>query len=153
MHAPARLPFRAEIMDRPVSAPLARLLVELPSVVAMERVDRAWVFPPRRHGDLETGLVVLSLLGQAADAQAPREVVTVRYEYRGGAGKKGEEVRSSASHGWAPAERVLRVIEGVLRRLGEEGEDPEVVEVGGDGAEWERFAARAAGLLDPANGE
>lgn len=140
-------------MHRPVSAPLARLLLELPSLVALERVDRAWVFPPRRRGDLETGLVVLSLLGESADAEAPREVMTVRYEHRAGAGKKEADVRSSASHGWAPAERVPRVIAGVLRRLGEEGEDPEVVEVGGDAAGWERFAAEAAGLLDPANGE
>ena len=152
IHAPARLPL-ADIMDRPVSVPLGRLLVEMPSLVPIDRVDRAWVFPPRRHGDLETGLVVLSLLGDDGAGEAPREVVTVRYEHRAAAGKNAEEARTRASHGWAPAERVPRVIDGVLRRLGEAGEDPEVVDVAGDAARWERFAGEAAGLLDPANGE
>lgn len=140
-------------MDRPVSAPLARLLAEVPSLVPIDRLDRAWIFPPRRHGDLETGLVVLSLLGEGAGTEAPREVMTVRYEHRAGAGKKGADERSSASHGWAPAERVSRVIDGVLRRLGETGEDPEVVEVAGDAAAWQRFVEESAGVLDPANGE
>lgn len=137
-------------MPFPITVPLARLLAEMSAHVPPERIEQAWIFPPRHHRELETGLVVLALRGEDAAAGDVREVVTVRYEQR--AGEAGSRV--AAGHGWAPAERLPRLIDGVVRRLGVEGEDPVVVVTGGDVSEWAgQVAAMIRGILDPANGE
>lgn len=140
-------------MEFAITVPLARLLREMSTYAAPERIDRAWIFPPRHHGDLETGLVVLALRGDSDAADEPREVMTVRYEQRAGE-KAAAGSRVAAGHGWAPADRVPRLIAGVVRRLGVDGEDPIVVETGGDPGAWEAsVGAMISGILDPINGE
>ena len=140
-------------MRFPITLPLARLLAEMAAHADPARIDRAWIFPPRHHGDLETGLVVLSLRGEDHASAEMREVVTVRYEQRPGE-KAATGSAVAAARGWAPADRVPGLIDGVLRRRGGEGEEPIFIETGGDTGVWETsVAAMLAGILDPTNGE
>lgn len=140
-----------------ITPALSRLLEELPERIAPERIDRIWVFPPRMVGEAESGLLVLSLLeaegaSEAARGADRREVVTVHYESR--RGRKGGSVQLEiVSRGWAPAERVQGVIDGVLRRLREADEDPRSAAIEGDPERWNGFTSELQGrVLDPANG-
>jgi hypothetical protein len=49
------------------------------------------------------------------------------------------------SPGGAPADRIPRLIEGVLARLDDEREDPVAEEIGRDPERWTLLLARAAG--------
>lgn len=135
---------------------LLALLADLPGLVPLGRIDRAWVFPPRQVGEAESGLVVLSLLPdtdrEPADDQ--REVVTVQYEVRSGKGAP-PPTREVTGRGWAPAERVPAMIAGVVRRLGgDEEEEPKAGTIGGDPERWNRFLGEVSdGMVDPTNGE
>lgn len=140
--------------DDTTTPALLRVVESLPEQIHPERMDRIWVFPPRMLGEAESGLLVLSLLeaGEGEQQADRREVVTVHYEWRAG-GKEGTTELEIVSRGWAPAERVQGVIDGVLRRLGEGDEDPRTAAIEGDYERWNRFAADfRVGVLDPANG-
>jgi hypothetical protein len=140
---------------KPVTPPLARLLADIPSLVPLERIDRVWVFPSRMTGEVESGLVVLALWPEeaAAPEEDQREVVTIQYATR--PGKEGEApAREVAGRGWAPADRVPRLIAGVLRRLGGEEDEPRSESIGGDAAAWEGFVAGMGdATVDRSNGE
>ena len=139
----------------PDSSPaLTHILTDLPHRIAPERVDRVWVFPPRMLSETESGLLVFSLLEpeEAQPGADRREVVTVHYEWRSGR-KDGTTELEIVSRGWAPAERVQGVIDGVLRRLGEGDEDPRTAAIEGEIERWNRFVADyRVEVLDPANG-
>ena len=138
------------------TAPLNQTMAELPELVPVQRIERIWVFPPRFVGEVETGLLVLALgpegEGGGEDVDR-REVVTVRYEVRGGKGAPPLS-RELTGHGWAPSARVPQLIAGVVRRLGGEEEEPLTEEIGGDPERLARFAeALATGAVDRPNGE
>lgn len=141
-------------MSNPTGTPfLIRMVTELPELVPLARIDRVWAFPPRLHGDAESGLLVLALLSEEEPGSNQREVVTVEYELRTGKGAP-PPVREVTPRGWAPAERVPQLIAGVLRRLGGVEEEPLTDSIGGETERWSRFAERiTAGMVDPVNGE
>lgn len=138
------------------TASLNQTMAELPELVPVPRIAHIWVFPPRFVGEVETGLLVLSLRPEGAGAGEEddrREVVTVRYEVRGGKGAP-PLTREITGHGWAPSERVPQLIAGVVRRLGNEEEEPVTEEIEGDAERLARFAERlATGAVDRPNGE
>lgn len=125
---------------RTLSEPLRQLLAELPGTFPPERVDHIWLFAPRERGGRELGLVVLSLMEGAGGEGEQRQVVTWRYE---ATREKGAVRRqdSLAEQGWAPAERIPRLIEGVVARAGDEAEDPIAEAIGGDAERWSAFLA------------
>jgi len=90
----------------------------------VSEVDRLWIFPPMIRGRREWGLVAASLFTGGAER---RRLLSVAYM----AEETGEGV--SLTHdfdqqGEAPADRLPRVIDGVVRRAGEElGEPREIV--------------------------
>lgn len=113
-----------------------------------ETVDRAWVFPPRIKGRRESGLVVVSRF--AADgATERRDLFTASYaaERTG----KGLTVEWGLSEeGTAPPDRLPPVMEGVVRRAGDDEEQPREVELAGDLQRMEDFFAEwEEALLDP----
>lgn len=116
------------------------LLGSLTSELAVESIDSVWVFPPRRLGDAESTVVVLALYCDDADR---RRIVTARFisrRQRNGALAVEREV---AEHGIAPAERVERLIDGVLRRLGDEpGETPQAARIEGQPDRWLELVAQ-----------
>jgi hypothetical protein len=124
--------------------PLRRILARLPERIPPERIDSLWRFAPRDLNGRESGLLVLSLFDQAEPAAPTRELITLQYE--------AETVRNESrvtdlltSQGRAPADRIPRLIEGVLARLEDEREDPVAEEIRGDPKRWALLLARAAG--------
>lgn len=132
---------------------LIDLLRDIPSMVSVDRIERVWVFSPRVSDEVESGLVVLSLLAGEGPDTDQREVVTVEYEARGGKPRPAP-VREMLGRGWAPAERVPQLISGVVRRLGEGEEEPLAVTVKGEIERWGELVERVSvEMVDPANGE
>ncbi len=108
-------------------------------------VDQVWIFPPRTVGAKESGLAVLALFAEA-DARGPRRTLhTLRYEAESLKGGKTRRVDSRVEEGSVPADRLDRIVDGVVRRLGGGMETPEVRGVGGDPARWARMVAELAG--------
>jgi hypothetical protein len=114
--------------DPGVPEALPRTLVLARERLGAERVDRLWVFPALKRGRREWGLVAASLF---LDGEERRRIVTVAYT----AERTGRSLTvDHAFHeeGDAPPELLPRVMEGVVRRAGEEYGEPREVEIGGD---------------------
>lgn len=109
------------------------------------RVDRVWLFAPRDLNGRESGLLVISLFLDDGSAKGARELATIRYEAEG-AGKALRVTDHFTSQGSAPADRIPRLIEGVLDRLGDQREEAVVEEIGGDPERWSDLLARASAL-------
>lgn len=113
-----------------------------------EQVDQVWIFPPRTVAARESGLAVLALFAEP-DARGPRRTLhTLRYEAESLRGGKTRRVDSRQEEGTVPADRLNRIVDGMVRRLGGGMETPEVRDVSGDGAKWARLLAELAGTLD-----
>ena len=112
-----------------------QLLRELPARVPVERVERIWLFAPREIGERESGLLVLSLLSDGTRPEGQRQVVTWRYEAERVRGRL-RRTDAVTEEGWAPSERIPRLIEGVLARLGDKRENPASEEIAGSETRW-----------------
>ncbi|HEX2093690.1 MAG TPA: hypothetical protein VHG28_14900 [Longimicrobiaceae bacterium] len=132
-----------------MSPHLAAALGAAAERIPPERIDLVWVFPARQAGDRETGLAVLAVYPER-DGGSPdrRGVWTLRYEAVGGKGGKIRRVDSLVEQAVVPAERVERVIEGVLRRLGTETEVPRMHGVEGERGRWAELLAGGGIVLD-----
>ena len=131
---------------------LRAVLLALPPRVAIHRLERIWVFPPKEIAGRESGLIVLALFPAEEPAPGPRSLITVRYE-RERTRKPTPPTIVITEEGRVPAERVPRVISGVMSRL-RDADDPTEHAVLGREDEWsavlEHYGARG---VDPGNGE
>jgi hypothetical protein len=105
-------------------------------------VDEVWVFPSRPVTGGESTVVVLAAFD---DDALKRRVITARFivsrNNRGVAAVR--EITSE--HGSAPTDALPRVIEGVLRRLGDDAAVPPHGEaIGGSAERWDALVARLA---------
>jgi hypothetical protein len=125
-----------------LSPNLAAALAEAGRHLPPGRIDRVWLFPPRPLGERESGLAVLSVHPpcEAPTEAGRRQVFTLRYEAITECGRT-RRTDALEEQAVAPAERLERVIEGVLRRLGAETELPLLRVVGGDPAKWAELLA------------
>jgi len=111
--------------DPGVPEALPRTLIRLRDYLGVENIDRLWIFPPVRRGRREQGLVAVSLF---QEGQERREVVTVAYtaEHTG----KGVTVEPTfATVGEAPPDVFPPVMQGVVRRSGDDSGEPREVVV------------------------
>lgn len=120
------------------SSPAADALAAFAERVPPERIERVWLFPPRKVGERDSALAVFTLLPEVGER---RPILTLRYEVARGGGKamRTDVVQEQGS---APAERVQRVIEGVVRRLGGETALPDAVAVEGLRERWNELLDR-----------
>lgn len=127
MTAPALTPSQKEVLHA------------IPSRNPIEAIDRIWIFPPRHHQTRESGLFVLALIPYTPAAEGVRTLCTIRYhcETDKGRMRRSETITEEGS---APAERIDKVIAGVLRRDAEPGE-PWLLEVGGSPERWAEIVA------------
>lgn len=103
--------------------------------VPAEMIDELWIFPTRRSGKSESAVVVASAYVGPGDDR--RRIITAHRTIRPELGKKvAQEVITE--QGIAPAERVPRLVEGVLRRLDEElaALTPRAVRIAGEVERW-----------------
>jgi hypothetical protein len=122
--------------DPGVPEALPRVLIRLRDQLGIPSVDRLWIFPPVRRGRREQGLVAVSTF--LDDIEDRRSMVTVAYvaEHTG----RGVTVTPSLTReGDAPPDRFPTVIEGVVRRGGEELGEPREVEIDGSAARFEEL--------------
>ena len=97
-------------------ASLASLTEKLATEIDPSSVDEMWLFPTRRVAGVESTVFVLSLL----EHEDRRRVITAHV--RATRNKRGEPAIDTQviEHATAPAERVPKVIEGVLKRLSDD---------------------------------
>ena len=98
------------------AASLPALAEQLGNQIDVTTVDELWLFPTRRAAGIESTVFVLSL----HELDDRRRVLTAHM--RATRNKRGEPAIETrlVEHATAPAERVPRVIDGVLKRLSDE---------------------------------
>lgn len=110
--------------DPGVPEALPRTLIRMRDRLGVDTLDTLWIFPPVRNGRKEQGLIAVSAY---VDDEERRTMITVSYqaEHTG----TGTTVEPAFTlEGEAPPDRFPRVMQGVVRRGGEEkGEPREVV--------------------------
>lgn len=134
----------ADAAPRPDEGSLAALLGAIPERIPVSSIDELWIFPPHRVGRAESVVAVVSAFEDGGDR---RRIFTARCtvlrEPRGPRSVEPELMEQ----GIAPADRIGRLIEGVLRRLSDElpTAPPQQVRIGGDAAQWESLVAGGVG--------
>lgn len=120
---------------------LHALLDRVVERVPRERIDVLWIFPPRLAGSVESTVIVIAGFGDDAER---RTVATAHFRVtRDRRGRASVDLHMQ-EHGSAPLGATQRVVDGVLRRLGDEvgRETPRRTEIGGNAvAWWELYAA------------
>lgn len=116
---------------------LPRVLKMLDRRLGGGRMDRIWIFPPRIRGRREDGLVAVSVpVGEGGG----HRLFTAPYT----AERTGRALYFDVSlteEGEAPADRLPRVMTGVVERAEEDLGDPEEVVIEGDPARFDEMMA------------
>ena len=112
--------------DPGVPEALPRAVRKMAGRLGHAAIDCLWIFPPMVRGRREWGLVAASCF----DQRGSRRVVTARYS----AERTGRGLYLDTrllDEGVAPADRLPRVMEGVVRRGPQPLGSPRLVELGG----------------------
>ena len=113
---------------------LAAALAEAAERILPERIQQVWVFPPHTHAGRESGLAVLAV--RSEDPGEARLVIhTVRYEEE----SAKDVVRRTVTlteEGIVPRDRLDRLVDGIVRRLGGGVETPDVRELADGSETW-----------------
>jgi hypothetical protein len=128
---------------------LYALLDRLARQLPVETIDSLWLFPTRRAAGLESTVVVISAFDP--DHSERRRVGAVRWlveRDRRGSATVSQEMHEYAT---APVDTLQRVVDGVMRRLGDDTRDPpRTVEIGGVRDTWDELL-RQLGAPPPAS--
>jgi hypothetical protein len=122
---------------------LHALLERVLEQVTVDAIDYVWIFPPRRIAIGESTVVMVGAFDQDP---ARRRVLTAHYTVS--RNRKGvPDVKAHFDeHGSAPEAAVPRIVQGVLRRLGEDAEaEPRAEQIGGDSARWDALIVELGG--------
>jgi hypothetical protein len=131
---------------------LRAVLLSLPDRLDVGRVDELWIFPTRELAGGESGLIVVSLLPVDPVPPDHRQLLTVEYERERGRPRAAPSVEVT-EQGWAPHDRLTRVVSGVTTRLAEE-RDPVLHSLHGDPEAWTALLREhGAAVIDRPNGE
>jgi hypothetical protein len=135
--------------DPGVPEALPRTLIRLRERLGVETLDRLWIFPPVCNGRREQGLVAVSTFEGGGDR---RSMITVAYQAEH-TGRGITVVPTFTREGGATPDRFPRVMQGVVRRGGEEKGEPREVEIGGSAERFEElleeFDALFLGAREP----
>lgn len=131
--------------------------------VAIGSIDYLWIFPARA---VAAGESIVLVVGAFDEDPERRRVITIRYTVS--RNKKGEASVNTRfdEHGSAPTAAVPRIVQGVLRRLGEDVEaEPREEQISGEEARWVELvadlgggtagsgsASEEAGIVEPGSG-
>jgi hypothetical protein len=111
------------------------LLQRLASTVPVDSIDALWILPTRRSTGIESTVVILSVFDSVDPLR--RRVGAVRWlvtRDRKGRATVEEQMNEYAS---APADALQRIVEGVMRRLGDNSVEPAQPRIiAGDAREW-----------------
>ncbi len=134
------------LIGRADEAGLPALLGRLAATVPVDSIDELWLFPTRRIVGVESTVIVLSRYTDETDR---RRVETVHFKAT--RNKRGEPAVETLlqDHAVAPADRLTRVIDGVLRRLGDDlSATPRAARISGEVERWEALIESIASNID-----
>ncbi|HEX6939964.1 MAG TPA: hypothetical protein VF158_11170 [Longimicrobiales bacterium] len=128
---------------------LAAHLGDLAGRVAVESIDRIWIFPTRRVAGVFSTVIVLSAFDP--ERHDRRRILTAHYTVRVDKRGRLSTQQNVLEHGAAPADRLSRLIDGVLRRIDEEllAAPPRAETIAGDAARWDALVAETAAPSPP----
>jgi hypothetical protein len=131
----------ANIGDDPGS--LHALLERIPEHCAVPTIDYLWLFPSRQ---IAIGESIVIVMGVFDDDEARRRVSTAHFTVsRTRKGAATVNVRFD-EHGSAPVAAVPRIVQGVLRRLGEDvAASPREEQIGGEQDRWDALIVELGG--------
>lgn len=113
---------------------LPALLLRVAARFPVDALDELWIFPTTRAADVESTVIVISTF--STDDEERREVSTARFTAtRDRKGQARVEERMH-QHALATVDAVARVVEGVLRRSGEDLHPPRHERIARDAARW-----------------
>ena len=124
----------------PDEAALPALLRRVAAALPVDSIDEVWIFPTRRAAGAESTVIVVATF----DEDDRRRVHTAHFTAtrdRKGAATVQEII---AQHAIAPAGAVARVVEGVMRRLGDDLALPHGETIAGDAGRWDALLQRLA---------
>ncbi len=137
------LRFEPDLKSEPEPEPelepgtLADFMDRLSSRIPVDRIEEIWIFPPRKAGFGDSTVLAVSAFEADPDR---RRIATGQFSVT--KDPKGKPIIEEAinEHGTAPADRVSRVIEGVLRRMGDDlSAVPRHITIAGDLQAWARL--------------
>jgi hypothetical protein len=121
---------------------LHALLQRVSDHVPVSLIDYTWIFPPRRIAVGESIVVVVG----AYDENERRRVITAHFTVA--RNRKGVATVNARfdEHGSTPPEAVPRIVQGVLRRLGEDiNAEPREAAISGSQARWDELIVDVGG--------
>jgi hypothetical protein len=124
---------------------LHSLIQRIPDHVPVENIDYVWIFPARQIAVGESTVVVVGALD--ADPER-RTVVTAHFTVS--RNRKGAATVKDRfdEHGSAPEPAVPRIVQGVLRRLGEDADaEPRAEQINGDAERWNALIVDLGGEI------
>lgn len=122
----------SETPDALPEAPLFALLRNIEQEVGVDRIDRIWVFPPRRLEAGETAVVVVAALPDIDTDR--RRVYAAHYTARE---DSSEPSLALDEYGTAPTDRVGRLVEEVVERIKDgPAEAPRSHDISGNYDRW-----------------
>lgn len=113
---------------------LPALLQRMETALPADTLDALWIFATRRAGSFESTVIVAACRDLDPDR---RRVYTARYTVTRDKRGRPTVTEQIVEHATAPADALGRVVEGVVRRLGDEASQPPRQE--DIGADPERF--------------
>ena len=131
----------ANIGDDPGS--LHALVERITEHTPVVTIDYIWLFPARR---IAIGESIVVVIGAFDDDPDRRRVSTAHFTVS--RNKKGAATVNArfVEHGSAPVDAVPRIVQGVLRRLGEDAEaSPREEQIGGESARWDELIVELGG--------
>jgi hypothetical protein len=113
---------------------LPALLERVAQRVPVASMDEVWVFPYRRVADGDSVVCVITTFDDDPDR---RRVCTFRFTIARNNRGVATVQENAGEHAIAPTSAIPRVIEGVLRRLGDDAAvPPHGRQIGGDADRW-----------------
>src|SRR5690606_3890493 len=111
------------------------LLDRVGTRIPPEIIDEIWIFPTRRAGGLESSVFVVTAFG---DDPERRRVVTAHFAVTRDKQGRPQITARVEEHALAPATALSRVVDGVLRRLGDElAQAPRAEHIERDPERWQ----------------
>ena len=144
--APKAPPAPSWLTGRADTGGVPALLERLSSTIPIANIDELWLFPTRRLTGVESTVLVLSLY---TDEHDRRRVATVHFKAT--RNKRGEATVETLleDHAVAPADRLTRVIDGVLRRLGDDlSSSPRAARISGETERYEALIEAIASNIE-----
>ena len=122
---------------------LYALLPRIANQVPISLIDYIWIFPPRR---IAIGESIVVVVGAFDDDPVRRRVITAHFTIS--RNRKGQAFVNARfdEHGSAPINHVTRVVDGVLRRLGEDTDaSPREEQIAGRDERWDALIVSLGG--------